>query len=115
MSEAKSNEDLAQEFIFFMKKIENIRNSLNAFNKFTPAINKNILKMDSFRDLSDNDVKKLILSMPTKSCELDSLPTKFLKDNLDTLLPSITKIINLSLGTGKFVKKIGKLQSYDPF
>ena len=40
---------------------------------------------------------KIILAAPTKSCELDPLPTKLLKPCLDPVLPSITDIVNKSL------------------
>ena len=38
---------------------------------------------------------------PTKSCVLDSLPTQWLKTIVDILSPLITRIVNLSLTTGK--------------
>ena len=37
---------------------------------------------------------------PTKSCELDPLPTWLLKECLEDLLPAIVNIINRSLETG---------------
>ena len=39
---------------------------------------------------------------PTKSCPLDPIPTFLLKDCLDILLPSITKLVNYSLIDGSF-------------
>ena len=42
------------------------------------------------------------MAMKTKSCELDPLPTHLLKESIDLLLPSITKIVNLSLSSGRF-------------
>ena len=45
------------------------------------------------------------MSMPTKSCKLDVLPTKVLKDIVTPLLPLLTKIINLSLTEGLFVEE----------
>ena len=39
---------------------------------------------------------------PTTSCVLDPLPTHLLKTNVDILSPVITRIVNLSLTTGKF-------------
>ena len=39
---------------------------------------------------------------PTTSCVLDPLPTQLLKTNVDILSPVITRIVNLSLTTGKF-------------
>ena len=53
-------------------------------------------------DSSQDEVGKLILSSPSKSCDLDSLPTWMLKIHLDSLLPIITKIVNLSLDTATF-------------
>ena len=40
--------------------------------------------------------------MPTKSCELDIIPTGLLKQELHTCIPAIMKIINLSLDKGDF-------------
>ena len=40
--------------------------------------------------------------MPTKSCELDVVPTNVLKQCLDALVPPITKFVNLSLTSGSF-------------
>ena len=42
--------------------------------------------------------------LQTKFSELDVLPTKVLKDFLNELLPSITKLINLSFAQGVFPK-----------
>ena len=43
--------------------------------------------------------------MKTKSCELYVLPTHILKEMLQHLLPTITKIINISLMQGIFINK----------
>ncbi|CAC5390086.1 unnamed protein product [Mytilus coruscus] len=47
--------------------------------------------------VSNDELRKIILAAPTKSCELDPLPTKLLKPCVDHLLPSITDIVNTSL------------------
>ena len=44
----------------------------------------------------------IIISSPTKSCMLDPWPTFLVKDCVDVLLPSITKLVNLSLTQGSF-------------
>ena len=46
-------------------------------------------------------ILKIIKNSPTKSCSLDPLPTWLLKKT-DTLLPTITQIINKSLTSGTF-------------
>ena len=43
--------------------------------------------------------------MPTKSCELDALPTQLLKDILDGILTPITHLVNTSLQKGIFPLK----------
>ena len=50
--------------------------------------------------VTDEFVLKIINSASAKSCELDPIPTTFLYENLDILLPTITNIINTSLTTG---------------
>ena len=43
--------------------------------------------------------------MPTKTCENDIIPTKLLKEILPTIIPSLTKIANLSINNGVFSEK----------
>ena len=43
--------------------------------------------------------------MPSKTCELDALPTKVLKEIIKPPVPVLTKIINLSLIKGLFVEE----------
>ena len=50
-------------------------------------------------------LRSYISKMKTKSCELDVLPTHILKKMLDDLLPTITKMINISLPNGIFINK----------
>ena len=40
--------------------------------------------------------------MKTKSCKVDALPTKLLKDCIDGILPTITNLVNISLWDGVF-------------
>ncbi|CAB4003826.1 Hypothetical predicted protein [Paramuricea clavata] len=54
-------------------------------------------------DLLDGaSVRNLIVGAPTKSCSLDPVPTKIVKECLEELLPALTKIINGSLSSGVF-------------
>jgi hypothetical protein len=55
-----------------------------------------------FRQLTTEDVRKLISSSPNKSCCLDPIPTVLLKRFLDFLVSPITAILNLSLSSGTF-------------
>ena len=55
--------------------------------------------------LIEDKVEKIIMSMPSKSCELNVLSTKVLKEIIKPLLPVLTKITNLSLMEGVFVEE----------
>ena len=48
------------------------------------------------------DVENIIKNFPSKTCSLDSIPTWLVKDNLHTLLPILTKVVNSSLTSGTF-------------
>ena len=55
-----------------------------------------------YKPVTEDEVSKCINESPTKSCPLDPIPTFLLKDCLDILLPSITKLVNYSLIEGSF-------------
>ena len=72
-----NDKDLAEEFAdFFMDKIQNIRDKLT-HNPTNEPKRKSISKLAEFRPFHQMEVKKIILSMKTKSCELDALPKNF--------------------------------------
>lgn len=58
--------------------------------------------MNNFKVLSEEDVAKVVKSLKSKSCELDTIRSDILKKELDTFLPIITKLVNLSLQQGVF-------------
>ena len=100
-----SNEDLANTFAdYFMDKILDIRQSLCHKPKYEPK-GVEATTFCEFRELSPAEIRSIIKSMPTKSCELDVLPAKLIKQYLDDLLPLITTIINTSLYHGVFVSQ----------
>ena len=64
-----------------------------------------VAQFNAFTTLSEGDVRQLIHDSSKKSCNLDPLPTSVALDYVDTLLPAITKIINLSLTSGQFAEE----------
>ena len=58
--------------------------------------------LKSFTKIAEHDLLKLIREMPTKTCESDIIPTILLKEVLPTIIPSLTKIANLSTSKGVF-------------
>ena len=88
----KDDQTLADEFAdFFLEKIKKIR------DMFIDSPN-----MIKFSMLTESHVKSVIMSMKTKSCELDPMPTHLLKSEIDVFLPSLTRLVNLSLDNGVF-------------
>ena len=88
----------------FKDKISLIRSAfpchtLITVNVDSPRVNS---LLASFEPATVDEVRKIIMSSPNKSCDLDPLPTVLLKACLDTLLKPITDIINASLCSGLF-------------
>ena len=102
MPKGKSDEELADQFAsYFVEKIDKIRKLFND----TPAYNSvtsDIPRLRKFSPLTEKQVKSTMMSMQSKSCELDPIPTTLLKRLMDKCLPIITKIVNISLTQGVF-------------
>ena len=104
LPEHLSTQDLASRFsVYFNKKIVSIRNHLNGLSvNTTPNVppKPRISDLVRFNPLLESEVLKLIRKCPAKSCSLDPIPTSLLLDHAETLLPAITRIVNISVGTG---------------
>ena len=55
--------------------------------------------------MTESEVKAIIMTMKSKSCETDPIPTYIFKQLLPSILPTVTKIVNLSLSEGEFCNK----------
>jgi len=86
---------------FFLEKIEKIQSI------FTTTEDECVQNTTPCQHLLDFDlatpeeIKKIILKSPTKSCTLDPFPTFLLKDCLDEVAPLITAIVNASITSGR--------------
>ena len=67
-----------------------------------PSQNHSSFILNSFNHVTPEEVRSIIIKSPNKSCSLDPLPTRILKQCLDVLIHPITKIINTSFDTGLF-------------
>ena len=52
--------------------------------------------------VTDDEVRRLVLSAPCKSSDLDPVPASLVKDCIDILVTPIASIVNLSLSAGCF-------------
>ena len=86
---------------FFSNKIRKIRdNFAPSGTEYDIHPSSDPPKITVFRQLSEEAVDKIIKTSPTKSCLLDPLLTFLIKECIDILLPSLTKLVNCSLMEG---------------
>ena len=105
LPERENDEDLANQFTdYFVNKIQTIHDSLKECEKFHPLLNNDMDILEQFEPISEEEVRNIINSMQTKSCEQDAIPTKILKVILDGVLPTLTRIISASLKQGVFAE-----------
>ena len=100
LPETESDEELSNDFAdFFIQKIQKMRDSLEHHTKYDPSKSTRRLSevIRQFREVSEDEVKKIINGMATTSCESDPVPTTLLKHILPVVILTITKIMNMSL------------------
>ena len=93
---------LADQFLsFFHNKIDNIRTGLCAMVDEPlveiPDQSFNGVQLNCFSSVTLQEIRHIILKAPSKSCELDPLPSWLLKECVDELFPIVTSIVNASL------------------
>ena len=97
------NEEIAEDFAeFFSNKITTIQESFIGTPQYHPE-ETNTPKCTSFRPLTDDEVKREIMGMKNKNCELDQISTLMLKEIITACLPTIMCIVNMSLTRGDLI------------
>ena len=99
------NEDNNTEMFanFFQDKIKRISDLFNPIEySIAEQAPDNFQPFSKFEPISEDDLRKMILSCNNKYCNLDPVPTKVIKDILDLLLPTLVRIVNCSLTSGVF-------------
>ena len=98
---AESPQLLANNFAcYFVDKIEKINRTFpdsdsdNQPPDSTSMSHAAVPALDSLKEISADDLKKLILKGNSKHCILDPIPTSLLKDTIDCLIPFITQTVN---------------------
>jgi hypothetical protein len=94
------SQGLAKQFAdFFDEKIAKIRQEFLDVTEVQDDTDDQPPLLSKFTLITEEELKKIIMSGNSKSCMLDPIPTTLLKDSLDTLLPVLTKIVNLSMSS----------------
>ena len=105
------NSLLAEKFNqYFVQKISNIRHNMLTVDVENICVNKlsyGIGEMSCaqstlsrFNPVSEDELKKIILSRKIKTCAQDTIPALLLKECIDQIIPALTKVVNISLSTG---------------
>ena len=102
--------DLANEVNeFFIDKINKIMVTLKQDvldKRHIESAPMTSVNMSSFTPTTIPEMVKLIHKTTIKSCELDPLPTRLLKANIEHTVPTITDIVNTSLTLGKVITNL---------
>ena len=102
LPKTNSDEELANMFAdFFEEKILTIRQRFKDIPQYQ-SMPELVPELCKFAPMTEEQVELIVKSMKTKSCELDPIPTHLLKQLLPTVLPYITRVVNLSLSEGLF-------------
>ncbi|XP_072025417.1 uncharacterized protein [Amphiura filiformis] len=105
-----SSDIMSEQFSnFFKSKTDKIRRDLDAVVMPNYDIDYKIEgdeqaghRLNVFEPTSLEEVEKVLVKLPNKTCSIDPLPTWLLKQNLSLVVPIITKIVNVSMCTGNF-------------
>ena len=85
---------------FFARKVDAVRSDTAGLPP-PPVSSVATSSMACFRQCTEGEVRRLLMSSPTKSCSLDPVPTFLVHEFIDLLLPFITKMVNASLAEGR--------------
>jgi hypothetical protein len=103
LPDAIDPKSLANKFCgFFVEKILTIRQNFVSTDPMDvkPIYNPPIF--NKFMLISEQELREIVLNSPCKSCSLEPWPNFLIKENIDIILPSLTKLVNMSLSQGIF-------------
>ena len=107
-----SVEELSNQFAdFYVTKIDKIRKNFQSPNNeklsFLETDNCQIRSpLLCFKPVSSEEIRKVVMSSPNKSCGLDPIPTWLLKKCNEPILPLITMIVNASISSANMPRDL---------
>ena len=90
---------------FFLQKNEKVQSALDGYNLFKLTGSDVPFKLSKFNVFDKSHVIKTLVKLQTKLCGLDVIPTKILKEIVDSLKDPNTKIVHISLSKGQFASE----------
>ena len=85
---------------FFEKKIDDVRSATAGLPPPEDAMRASS-SLSSFKQCTQEQVRRILMSSPVKSCSLDPVPTFIVREFIDLLLPYLTSMVNASLAQGR--------------
>jgi hypothetical protein len=88
-----------------VKILDNITNSatpgaIDFYNK--KLFSNSSTKLSQLESANDDELRNLIMTSPSATCNLDPIPSKLFKENSPCLIPHVKQLINSSLEEGNF-------------
>ena len=81
---------------FFVRKVDDVR--ANTASASQPVVDDTACSLlTSFQPCTATEIRRIIMSLPVKSCSLDPMPIFLLREMLDVLTPFVTSLVNASL------------------
>ena len=86
---------------FFSQKIDDIRE--NTSNAVPPCIHhRSVITPECFAPVTKETIVKLLWESPSKTCNIDSVPSRIIKRQVDILVSFIMMLFNRSMIEGTF-------------
>ena len=82
-----------------------IQSASDRYNLFKLNVSEVLCKLSGFKVLDKSHFVKTLEKLQTQSCELGIIPTRILKETVDSLIDPITRIVNISLSKGQFASE----------
>ena len=94
LPKSQSDEGPANQFAqYCMSKIKSIRDTLDS-NPLHKPKRRDVPKFSKFSRITENQVEKIIRSMPPTCCELDAISPTILKQIVPSIITPVTNLIN---------------------
>ena len=114
LPDGKSDATIANDMAnFFMEKIQKINDALKDHNMYSPEYKGVKQELTDFKPIDSTGLRKIILGSKPTTCWTDPIPSVFIKENIDQLLPVLLRIVNHSITTGSF-NRLWKLSTIVP-
>ena len=107
---------------FFVSKVDRLRERFDRGIEFDAPIVNLGHSFEAFQPVTESFLSRVMMSMKSKSCSMDPIPTQLLKSCSNDVLPFILKVINSSLISGTvpncfkqaIVRPLLKITGLDP-